>query len=149
MNMCQDDPLGRLIYMTTMAIKNYLDSRLKPFGLTTEQLQILKSLIEENGIAQNKLCEAVAKSPGNVTRILDRLEKKNYIERRNNPEDRRSSLVYLTAAGEEWIGQVRLELEGYEAQITAGLSAGQVQDMKDGLRTIYRNVEEITGESEK
>lgn len=149
MNRCQEDPLGRLIYMTTMALKSYLDSRLKPFDLTIEQFQILKSLIEENGIAQNKLCKAVAKSPGNVTRILDRLEKKNYIERRKNPDDRRSILVFLTATGDDWVEQVRRELEGYEAEITAGLSDEQIQAVKNGLRTIYKNVEDITGESEK
>ena len=34
-----------------------------------------------------------------MTRILDRLEKKNLIVRRDNPEDRRSQLVHLTIEG--------------------------------------------------
>lgn len=149
MNTCQNDPLGRLIYMTTMALKNYLENRLKPYDLTAEQFHVLKSLIEEKGIAQNKLCEAVAKSPANVTRILDRLEKKECIERRSNPDDRRSSLVCLTAVGDELMAEVRRELAGFEAQITVGLSADQVQKVKNGLRTIHNNIVELTGRAEK
>lgn len=149
MNTCQGDHLGRLIYITTMALKNYLENRLKPYDLTAEQFQVMKSLVEESGIAQNRLCEAAAKSPGNITRILDRLEKKGCIERKGNPEDRRSSLVCLTGAGEELMAQVRLELAGFEAELTQGLSAAQVQDLKNGLRTIYANIEKNSGEFER
>ena len=149
MNTCQGDSLGRLIYITTMALKNYLENRLKPYDLTAEQFQVMKSLVEESGIAQNRLCEAVAKSPGNITRILDRLEKKGCIERKGNPEDRRSSLVCLTGAGEELMARVKLELAGFEAEFTQGLSARQVQDMKDGLRIIYTNIELNSGVLER
>lgn len=147
MNTCQGDHLGRLLYITTMALKNYLENRLKPYDLTAEQFQVMKSLVEESGIAQNRLCEAAAKSPGNITRILDRLEKKGCIERKGNPEDRRSSLVCLTAAGEELMARVKLELAGLEAEITRGFTVRQVQDLKNDLRTIYSNIH--SGESER
>ncbi len=148
MNTCQGDPLGRLIYMTTMALKNCLENRLRPYDLTTEQFHVLKSLDSEHGIAQHQLSEAVAKSPANITRILDRMEKKEYIERRANPGDRRSSLVYLTPAGEELMARVRTELVGIEAEVTAGLSERQVREIKDGLRRIRDNIIAITGGNE-
>jgi len=148
MNTCQGDPLGRLIYMTTMALKNCLENRLRPYDLTTEQFHVLKSLDRESGIAQHQLSEAVAKSRANITRILDRLEKKGYIERRANPDDRRSSLVYLTQAGEELMARVRAELAGIEAEVTEGLSERQVREIKDGLRRIRDNIIAITGGSE-
>lgn len=149
MNTCQGDSLGRLIYVTTMALKNCLENRLKPYDLTAEQFQVMKSLVEESGIAQNRLCEAAAKSPGNITRILDRLEKKGCIERKGNPEDRRSSLVCLTGAGEELMDRVRLELAGFEAELTQGLSERQVLELKNGLRSIYSNIEQNSGEFER
>ena len=149
MNTCQGDPLGRLIYMTTMSLKKYLENRLKPYDLTAEQFHVLKSLMEDSGIAQNKLCEAVEKSPANITRILDRLEKKDYLVRRDHPEDRRSTLVYLTAAGGELMAEVRRELADIEAKITAGLSPEQILEMKQGLRLVCRNIEEITGGLER
>jgi DNA-binding MarR family transcriptional regulator len=122
---------------------------LKPYDLTAEQFHVLKSLKEDSGIAQNKLCEAVEKSPANITRILDRLEKKDYLVRRDHPEDRRSTLVYLTAAGGELMAEVRRELADIEAKITAGLSPEQILEMKQGLRLVCRNIEEITGGLER
>lgn len=149
MTTCQNNPIGRLIYMTTMALKNCLETRLKPHDLTAEQFHVLKWLSEENGITQNQLCEVVVKSPANMTRILDRLEKKECVERRSNPEDRRSTLVFLTTEGEALLAQVRLELNGFEAEICDGLSSQQVQEMKDGLMTIHENIVEITRRYEK
>lgn len=145
MKSCQGDPIGRLIYETTMSLKTYLENRLKPYDLTAEQFHVLKHLVEENGVAQSRLCEAAGKSPANITRILDRLEKKCCTERRNNPDDRRSSLVYLTREGEELMDRVRDELADFEAQITAGLSARKVQEIKDGLRLIRSNMEGSSG----
>jgi len=149
MTTCQHDPIGRLVYMTTMALKSYLENRVKPYDLTAEQFHVLKSLSEENGITQNKLCEMVMKSPANMTRILDRLEKKECIERRANPDDRRSTLVSLTPGGEDLLGLVRSELHGFEAEITAGLSGQQIQEIKDGLKIIHANIVELTGRYEK
>lgn len=149
MTTCHNDPLGRLVYMTTMALKNCLENKFRPYDLTTEQFHVLKSLSEDGGISQNRLCEMVDKSPANMTRILDRLEKKGCIARSSNPDDRRSTLVALTAAGEEMLQLVREELTGFEAEITAGLSGRQVQEIKDGLRTVHDNIVTITRRYEK
>ncbi len=135
--------------MTTMALKNYLESRLKPYDLTAEQYQVLKSLAEENGVVQSKLCELVAKSPANITRILDRLAKKECVERRDNPADRRSTLVYLTTTGENLLSQVLEELADCEKKVTAGICKQEIDLMRRNLETIRSNIAEITGEQER
>ena len=149
MTHCQDDPVPRLIYMTTMAMKNCLEMRFKPHDLTTEQFHVLKSLSEESGITQNRLCEVVEKSPANMTRILDRLEKKGCIERNSNPEDRRSTLVCLTGTGEELLTRVRGELSSFEKEIAAGLSGEQLLQVKHGLKVIHANIIALTLREER
>lgn len=149
MDNVQKNPLGRVVYKAAMSFKNYLENRLKPYEITAEQFHILKCLMEENGVAQSRLCEATDKSPANVTRILDRLEKKKCIERRNNPGDRRSSLVYLTVEGERLIGKIKEELADCEAKVTAGLSQEQVRIIKEGLQIIRQNVEHSMGEQQR
>ncbi|WP_136805748.1 MarR family winged helix-turn-helix transcriptional regulator [Desulfosediminicola flagellatus] len=147
MKQCNPEPIGRVIYMTTMALKKYLESRLKPYDLTVEQYQVLKSLSEEDGAVQSRLCELVAKSPANITRILDRLAKKEYVERRDNPEDRRSTLVYLTATGEGLLSQVIERLANCESKVTAGISQQEIEQMRRNLKMICSNIDEITGEN--
>lgn len=149
MTTCENDSLGRLVYMTTMALKNCLEIRLKPHDLTAEQFHVLKNLGGEGEVVQTRLCELVMKSPANMTRILDRLEKKGVVARRANPEDRRSILVSLTVAGSTLLATVQRELAGFEAEITRGLTAGRVEELKSGLRTVYENVVLLTRRDER
>ncbi len=101
MGTCHHDSLGRRIYLTSQAIRNNIDRLLKPFDLTREQLHLLNNLNRQKGRTQSEIGGLIGKSPANMTRILDRLEKKNLIVRRDNPEDRRSQLVLLTIEGAE------------------------------------------------
>ena len=140
MNQCNEDAVGRLLFFSTMAVKRYLEVRLKPYDLTTEQFQVLKHLETESGVTQNIVCAGVGKSPANITRILDRLENKQYIERRDNPEDRRSSLVFLTDEGRALINEVVSMLSDFEARITEGIDGDQLADMKNNLKKIQLNI---------
>lgn len=141
MQQCHSDSIGRLMYTGTMALKKYLESRLRPYGLTAEQFQVLKNLSMNGGQSQSMVCEAVSKSPANITRILDRLEKKGYLERRDNPHDRRSSLVYLTDTGRQLMDKVLVELNDLEEQVTKGIPAGNLAIMRNGLLQVLHNLD--------
>ncbi len=106
MSSCEEESIGRQIYICGQAMRNYADQKLKNHDLTVEQLHILKQLYLAAGQTQSQLCEGVGKSPANITRILDRLEKKGRVNRKNNPGDRRSTLVFLTEEGEVLEDQV-------------------------------------------
>lgn len=144
MQQCQGNTIGRLVYLTSMALKKYMENRLKPYDLTTEQFQVIKQLDLEEGKTQSVVCGAVDKSPANITRILDRLEKKGCVERRVNPADRRSSLVCLTPAGRALLDEVVIGLQGYEQEITEGLDERQLGLLKDGLQRLLTNLERIS-----
>lgn len=149
MKIYQDDPIGRMIYLTAISLKNYVEIRLKPYDLTAEQFHVLKSLSEVVGVPQNRIGEEVAKSPANITRILDRLEKKNHIERRPNPDDRRSSLVFLTPVGNALLGKVKDHLADCDGGVLAGLDGQQQDTMRQGLQIIFANIERMLGEEEQ
>ncbi|MGZ9792778.1 MarR family winged helix-turn-helix transcriptional regulator [Bacillus atrophaeus] len=61
----------------------------------------MKRVGESRGISQKELSARADKDQATLTKILDLLEKKNFIRREANPRDRRSFLVVLTEAGEE------------------------------------------------
>ncbi len=120
-NPCEES-FFRLIALTGQAMRSYADQRLKSYDLTVEQLQVLKQADVAGGQPQNKLSLLTSKSPANMTRILDRLEKKNRIVRRNNPDDRRSSLVFLTKDGKALKDEVINLLESLQAELVEGIS---------------------------
>jgi DNA-binding MarR family transcriptional regulator len=139
-----DESFFRLIALTGQAMRSYADQRLKVFDLTVEQLQLLKQLAVDVGRPQNVLCAVSSKSPANITRILDRLQKKGRIVRRLNPEDRRSSLVFLTPEGERLRTEVLSLFEGLSGELIRGISDKSQQEASLVLEAITANIERMS-----
>ncbi len=145
-----ENSIGRLLYLTTMASRKYLDFRLRPYGLTSEQFRVLKRLYEYGGgVSQSQIATGLAKSPANITRILDRLEAKSWLERRSNPEDRRSSLIFLTAEGTALIDRVRRDLADAEQRVIADIPENQLEAIRQGLLSMQKNIQQNLTEGEK
>ena len=70
-------------------------------GLEASELAALEHLQAAGPMTQKRLGERLAMSPGAVTAMIDRLERRGYVERIPNPEDRRSALVRITKVGLE------------------------------------------------
>jgi len=143
MNSCEEESIGRQIYICGQAMRSYADQKLKKHDLTIEQLHILKQLSIMEGQTQSQLCELVGKSPANVTRILDRLEKKGSVIRSNNPEDRRSILVSLTKDGELLLAAVTALFEGLGPDVVAGISLEEQKTANNVLNKILENLSEL------
>lgn len=149
MSSCENESIGRLIYKTSLNLRNYAEQMLSPYDLTVEQFHILKNASMNLGLSQNKLCEQVGKKPANITRILDRLEKKEWIERRPNPNDRRSSLVYLTDEGERIIEEVSSNFEEYSSWFITGVSNEEELLFRKVLSKIDDNITVLMNEIDR
>lgn len=73
---------------------------LAEYGLTGAQFDVLSHLASEPGLNQQMLAGRLLVTKGNVCGLIDRLETAGYVERRADPEDRRTHRLYLTLAGE-------------------------------------------------
>ena len=144
MSSCEEESIGRQIYICGQTMRSYADQRLKKYDLTLEQLFVLKQLSANDGQIQSQLCEGVGKSPANVTRILDRLQKKGTVCRKNNPDDRRSTIVLLTEAGERMLEDVRSSFEVYRSEVVAGISPEKQKIAIDVLKKIQENVSALS-----
>ena len=135
-----EESFWRLIALTGQAMRSYADKRLKCYDLTIEQLQLLKQLAVDAGQPQSVLCEVSRKSPANITRILDRLERKRRVVRRPNPLDRRSILVFLTPEGENLRAEVVNLFEGLRSELVQGIPAERQQVAVGVLLAITDNI---------
>jgi DNA-binding MarR family transcriptional regulator len=89
--------LRRVIRATDMHSKRLA----KISGLTTPQILLLQAIRKLEGAAIGQLADEVSLSQATVTSILDRLEKKEYIERERSTVDKRKVHVHLTELGIE------------------------------------------------
>jgi len=82
------------------AFKSYDDAHIRQLGLTSSQFDVIATLGNTPGMTFNKLAEKTLTTKGELTGVIDRLEKKGLVRRKVPPEDRRSFLAVLTQAGE-------------------------------------------------
>tara|TARA_R110001583_G_scaffold73390_3_gene204327 strand:+ start:32740 stop:33171 length:432 start_codon:yes stop_codon:yes gene_type:complete len=82
-------------------IEEKVKEALKPFGLTHAQLNTLYVLFENAPapVSANDLKKKILVSNPDVTRLLDRLVKKNFVLRETCPENRRKIDISLTVIG--------------------------------------------------
>jgi len=143
MNSSGEESFWQLIGQTGRAMRSYADRCLRGYSLTVEQLQVLKNIDAVVGRPQSELSQLTGKSPANITRILDRLEKKSRVERRPNPADRRSSLIFLTGEGVALCDEVNRLFTGLRAELVAGISPDKQKVAAEVLREIGSNIENM------
>lgn len=108
-----------------------LTSRLSQRGtlgeLTESQFGVLETLYHLGSMCQNQIAAKILKSSGNLTMVIDNLEKHGLVRRTRDLEDRRKVQVSLTDDGRQLIGQV---FPGQVAAITEEMSALTPQEQE-------------------
>jgi MarR family transcriptional regulator, organic hydroperoxide resistance regulator len=114
----------------------YLDAfrASRQFGLTRSQAGVLKNLSSRGPLSSAALSRKMYMTPSNMTGIIDRLEKKGFIARTRQPEDRRVVLIMLTDAGRE----ISLLLpESIEKKLVSGLSELTPEQIQPLSKSMY------------
>lgn len=71
------------------------------YDLSREQYELLQVLWEEDNVNQQTISLKLEKSKYNVTKLLNTLCKRGYVQRKMGKEDRRNNFVVLTEKGAE------------------------------------------------
>jgi len=145
----KENPLCRVIYFTAQDMTNFAEKALKPYDLTLEQLHLMRSMAVDAGMSQRQIGDLANKTPANMTRILDRLESKALIARKSNPEDRRSSLVFLTRKGKSLSEEVSGILESFSKNLLGNISEAEQQVIRNAFGKMAQNLQQMTIELEQ
>lgn len=81
--------------------------KVSSLGVTAVQAMVLGFLSEEDMITSKQLGDRTTIDSATLTGVLDRLETMGYAKRQSNPDDRRSIIISLTAAGKEVACDIR------------------------------------------
>jgi MarR family 2-MHQ and catechol resistance regulon transcriptional repressor len=72
-------------------------------GLTLSQFGVLEALLNLGSMCQRDLAVKILKSSGNMTLVIDNLEKKGFVYRERSTADRRFMNIHLTESGRAFI----------------------------------------------
>jgi DNA-binding MarR family transcriptional regulator len=130
--------IGRLGRFVALAGRS-IDAVFASHGITTGEFDVLAALRRTGAphvMTPTALTRTLMLSPAGMTNRLDRLEAAGHVERRADPDDRRSLLVVLTPAGRQLVDAAVSEHVANEAQLLAPLTARQQATLDSLLRTL-------------
>lgn len=112
----------------------------KPYGITTPQYNVLRILRGQypEACTINTIIDRMLDRMSNASRIVDRLEKKELVERKVCKTDRRAKDVLITDKGLALLNEVdnALQLWMKKMELITNTEAHQMNDALDKLRTI-------------
>ena len=97
--------------------------RVKQSGLTGSQFGVLEMLLHLGPLQQSVIGEKLLKTGGNITMVIDHLEKRKLLRRQVNPNDRRCIVVHLTDRGRKLIEEIFPQHAASIADTMSALSA--------------------------
>ena len=115
-------------------------------GLYRGQPPVLLALWEKEGLTQTELAERLQNTPATVTKMLQRMEKSGFIQRKPDTEDQRVSRVYLTEAGRAIQIHVEAVWKIMEAEIFVNFKPEERVLLRRFLLQIRENLLRATGE---
>jgi MarR family transcriptional regulator, transcriptional regulator for hemolysin len=124
--------IGFLIHDVARLMRKRFEQNARGLGLTRSQWQVVAFLSRNEGIQQGTLAELLDVEPITLTRILDRLEEADLVERRSHPTDRRIRLLHLKPKAHPLLEQIF----AIGATTRAEAFEGVVQEDRDRLFNI-------------
>jgi DNA-binding MarR family transcriptional regulator len=124
---------GFLVNDVTRMLRKIFDRRAVRFGMTRAQWRALKRISYSEGMRQNELAEQLEMEPIAIGRVIDRLEKAGFVERRADPADRRAWRLHLTARAHGVVDDMETISTELFRDAQKGISAA---DMKAVMATL-------------
>ncbi|MGB7402534.1 MAG: MarR family transcriptional regulator [Arcobacter sp.] len=142
MNFDMNNSLGFVINRTALAMKTGFNKQIKEFEISPEQWSLIFRIVENNGLTQKELANSTYKDQANITRSLDRLEKKGFLNRLANSKDRRIINIFSTPKAKELVEKIVPISKQYNQLLSKGLSQEECESLISLLNKVYINIEE-------
>ncbi|GAB4205962.1 MAG: MarR family transcriptional regulator [Bacteroidia bacterium] len=135
----QEKVLVNLIF-TYNYFQQKFDELLKPFGITPQQYNILRILKGQypNSITLNNIKSRMLDKNSDVSRIVERMRKKNLLTRKINPANRREVGISITPQGMELLKKISPFLKKYHNSI-AHMSDDELATLNNLLDKLRNN----------
>ena len=115
------------------------------WDLGPSQFNILNVLADRpDGCTQIELSRELVTHRSNVTGLIDRLEKRGLVRRRDAVTDRRAYRITLTAAGRNLVAEILPHYHRAADEVWRGVPAGNVKQLVSALETLAANAERIS-----
>ena len=110
--------------------------RLRSLRLTPADSGILWMLNVSSGVNQQELSAELGLHPSRLVSILDELEGRGLVERKQNADDRRQYALHLTNKGKETLSEIGRVARDHKERLCASLSRAEQETLAEMLSRI-------------
>jgi DNA-binding MarR family transcriptional regulator len=130
------DNLSWLFVQVSFRAKQGLVRLAEEYDLTLPQLYTLTAMKPDKPFQMNEIATMLACDPSNATGIIDRLFANKYIERKENPRDRRAKMISLTPKGTKLQTEIIKRIMEYKPKAFDNLSQNEKQQLSGLLAKV-------------
>jgi DNA-binding MarR family transcriptional regulator len=135
----------RLLTCTQLIERRVRSGLRGEFGTTLPRFDLMAQLERHReGLKMNELSRLLMVTGGNVTAIVDQLEKEGLVERLDKPDDRRAFRICLTRSGEKSFAEMARTHEQWIVQLLGGLSRREQDELLRLLAKVKMHAVEVT-----
>ena len=114
------------------------------FGTTLPRFDLMAQLERHReGLRMSELSRLLMVTGGNVTAIVDQLEKEGLVERLDEPADRRAFRIRLTRSGEKSFAEMARAHEQWVVELLSGLSRREHDELLKLLAKLKSHAVEV------
>ncbi len=133
-----------IFFQLDRAIKSYRQYAQKQlsskgFQITVDQWLVLKTITDQPDISQNEIAEFIFKDKASVTRIIDLLITKGYLQRETSAENRRRVKLTITKVGKNIIQEILPTIKAYRKNALISIEDNELTTMSKALEKIIKN----------
>ena len=138
-----EEAVSTLIFHLGREVRTALDRRFESHGITSQQaaLLLLSRLLKEP--SPIKMAARLGTDAAGMTRLLDRLERKQLIVRRVSPDDRRLVVVELGPRSRHVLPRLIPEFKWAENGLLDGFKKSEVDQLNKMLRRLLHNARKL------
>ncbi len=143
LKMSKDLPVREEVGLNLRVAVNMIDSKFdklfEAHGITTAQYNVLRILkgVYPKGHARCEIASRMIERASDITRIIDRLEKQDLVERDRTSEDRRISITRITEKGIEVLNKLNKTVEQKHNEFTNNLNESECRQLSLLLEKLY------------
>lgn len=127
------------VLVTAGHLREQFERICSQFGVSGTQYNVLRILrgVHPEGHSRCEIVRRMLERSPDVTRLIDRLEKRGLVERDRSERDRRLSISRITPAGIELLVRMTPDAEQVERDFAARLSRGDCHELSRLCEQIY------------
>ncbi len=131
-----DDYLPALLAQASKLISGEFHEVVQSTGFSVTEWRILATLASKPGLSIGGLADITVSKQPTVTRLLDRMEAKGYVQRYPHDSDRRITMVRITPQGRAIVADLMEQAKAHEHRVLQPFGLKRAESLKVTLRRI-------------